>query len=447
MLTAELLIQRNKLKNEMRSLLDKVRGENRQFTEQEETRWAAIKKELAAISDFLDEEERQKKQDQFWSAPAGQAGEPAENKPESARQAAAGLRTIQAPNGREIRCFSKGARLYDHLDFQLPDGIRKEDLNLGRWMRGVVTGDWSGAEAEKRAQGIGSGSVGGYLVPTPLSARIIDLARNQARVLQAGAQIIPMESAELTVGRIDADPAAYWVPENVAGTFGDMTLGAYVLKAKKIMALARSSVELIEDGQNVAEILESALSNALALELDRACLYGAGAGGEPQGIKGSEGVQEVDMGDNGGALTDYSKFSEALEKVQSANGPADGISIILNPRELGTLDRLVETGTGQPLNPPESWKRMAKYATNQIPKNLTKGSANNASDAFVGDFSQLWIGMRTAVSIEVSRDAAAGNDSAFTQHQLWLKATLRADVMLAWPSWFVIIDGIIPAAG
>ncbi len=444
----EMLIQRNKLKAEMKGLLEKVRGENRNFNEQEETRWAAIKKELAAISDFLDEEERQKRQDQFWSAPAGQAGDPpAEKKTETAKQAAAGVRTIQAPNGREIRCFSKSARLYDHLDFQLPDGIRKEDLNLGRWMRGIVSGDWSGAEAEKRVQGGGSGSVGGYLVPTPLSARIIDLARNQARVLQAGAQIIPMESAELTVGRIDADPAAYWVPENVAGTFGDMTVGAYVLKAKKLMALARSSVELIEDGQNVAEILEAALSNALALELDRVCLYGAGAGGEPQGIKGTEGVEEVDMGKDGGSLTGYGKFSEALEKILSANGPADEISIILNPRELGTLDRLVETGTGQPLAPPESWNRMTKYATNQIPKNLVKGTANNASDAFVGDFSQQWIGMRTALSIEVSRDAAAGNDSAFKQHQIWLKATLRADVMLARPSWFVIIDGIIPAAG
>jgi len=444
---SEMLIQRNKLKNEMKGLLEKARGENRSFTEDEEKRWAAIKKELAAISDFLDEEERQKRQDQFWSAPAGQAGDPpAEKKTDPAKQAAAGVRTIQAPNGREIRLFSKEARLYDHLDHQLPDGIRKEDLNLGRWMRGIVSGDWSGAEAEKRVQSVGSGVAGGFLVPTPLSARIIDLARNQARVLQAGAQIIPMESAELTVGRIDSDPAAYWVPENTAGTFGDMTVGAYVLKAKKLMALARSSVELIEDGQNIAEILEAALSNALALELDRVCLYGAGAGEEPKGIKGSENVQSINMGDNGGALTDYSNFSEALEKVQSANGPADGISIILNPRELGTLDRLVETGTGQPLNPPESWKRMTKHATNQIPVNLVKGSANNASDAFVGDFTQLWIGMRTAVSIEVSRDAAAGNDSAFTQHQIWLKATMRADVMLARPSWFVVIDGIIPAA-
>src|SRR5215216_6405701 len=68
-----------------------------------------------------------------------------------------------------------------------------EPASFSRYLKGLATGDWSGAEHE-RAMSEGTLTAGGHLVPTPLSARVIDLARAQTRVLQAGGQTVPMTS-------------------------------------------------------------------------------------------------------------------------------------------------------------------------------------------------------------------------------------------------------------
>ena len=81
--------------------------------------------------------------------------------------------------------------------------------------------------------------------------------------------------------------------------------------------------------------------------------------------------------------------------------------------------------------------------TNQIPNNLTHGSANTASDAFVGQFDQCMIGMRTGLVMEVSRVAADSTGSAFANTQLWVRAYLRADVQLAHPLAFNVLTGIL----
>jgi hypothetical protein len=46
-------------------------------------------------------------------------------------------------------------------------------------------------------------------VPAPLSARVIDLARNQTRVFQAGAVTVPMTSQTLAGERYLADSLIY----------------------------------------------------------------------------------------------------------------------------------------------------------------------------------------------------------------------------------------------
>jgi len=63
-----------------------------------------------------------------------------------------------------------------------------QNASFGKWLKGTIMGDWRGAD-EERAMSIGTPSAGGYLVPTPLALGIIDLARNQSRILEAGAQL------------------------------------------------------------------------------------------------------------------------------------------------------------------------------------------------------------------------------------------------------------------
>lgn len=101
-------------------------------------------------------------------------------------------------------------------------------------------------------------------------------------------------------------------------------------------------------------------------------------------------------------------FSTAVELVRTANG--EPVAAIYHPRTAGALDRLEDT-TGQPLQPPESFRALRRFTTTASPINQVQGSATNASDAIVGDFSQLLIGVRTEMRIEVSREAPDGAGS------------------------------------
>ena len=89
-------------------------------------------------------------------------------------------------------------------DWARTRGLIPDDqpLSFDRYLKGLATGNWEGSEHE-RALSEGTLTAGGHLVPTPLSARVIDLARNQTRVFQAGAQTVPMTAQTLKLAPVD----------------------------------------------------------------------------------------------------------------------------------------------------------------------------------------------------------------------------------------------------
>jgi HK97 family phage major capsid protein len=291
------------------------------------------------------------------------------------------------------------------------------------------------------SMGISPDSAGGYTVPTPLAGELIDRARNQSRVFQAGARTIPMESSTLKIARVLTDPAAGWKAENAAASATDMTFDAVTLTARSLVAVAKLSIELFEDSPTVNEAVDTAMSQALALELDRAALRGSGTSPEPRGIRNTSGVGIQSMGTNGAPLTNFDPFSTAVQTIREANGEPN--AVIFAPRTSGALDRLKDT-TNQPLQPPTSYQEMQKLPTSQIPTNLTQGTSNVASEAYLGQFNELLVGVRTNLRIEASRVSTVGGESAFDRLQIHVRAYLRADVALAQPGHFVVITGIIP---
>jgi len=84
------------------------------------------------------------------------------------------------------------------------DGYADEPLSLQRYLRGMATGHWDGADHE-RALAEATVGAGGALVPSPLSARVIDLAGNATRVFQAGAITVPMSSQTLAMARLTGE--------------------------------------------------------------------------------------------------------------------------------------------------------------------------------------------------------------------------------------------------
>ena len=428
---------RQNLKRTAKAFLDKVQKEKRQCTEEEDQAWFGMQARLDLVNgEFENREKRKMIERDLEEKRAGRSGG------NGGGQGGSGTGPIfEDKHGNEVRSLRAQDSIALRSYPDLPEGIQAEELSMGRFFRGIVTGDWTGAEAERRTMGGNSDVLGGFIVPSPLAARVIDLARNQSRVMQAGALTVPMDSSTLKLGRVLSDPTAHWRHENTPGTFSDMSFGLLTLSARTLVSMCKISLELVEDASNIDALVQSAMASALALELDRAALRGQGAGAEPLGIRNWEGIQTVDLGQNGGFLQGYDNFSLAWEKIQGANGPSEGLSAIYAPKTAGYLDRMKD-GNGLPLDPPASWKSFKKFATNQVRTDLTKGNTSNTSEAFVGDFSQLLMGMRRGITIDVSRDASDSSGSAFKDLQVWVRIYLRADVALARPDHFVLIDGI-----
>ncbi len=192
------------------------------------------------------------------------------------------------------------------------DDAADEQLSLRKCLRGVILGDWDDADLERRAMSESVLAGGGYMVPTVLAAEIVDLARNQTRVMQAGARLFPMANKRVDVAKWVSDPSMAFHSEGAAISPSDATIGTVQLNAKALAGLTLVSRELLEDASEVESELRQAFASVLALKVDQASLYGTGVDPEPRGVRNTSGILTASMGANGAALTNYDPVIDAV---------------------------------------------------------------------------------------------------------------------------------------
>ncbi len=302
-----------------------------------------------------------------------------------------------------------------------------KEMSLGRWVHGVITGTFDKRDIDYRnTMSIGSGAGGGYLVPAPLSAIILDKIVAATVVAESGAQVIPMDSATLDIARITGLPTAAWKAENVAAAFSDMTVGRLQLQSKMLVGLTRCSIELFEDAPNAGEVIAGALAKSLALEVDRAALLGAG-GLEPTGLANDTSVAQTAI--NAALNTD--NMIDAIGVVRARNIEPNAWLWAVTT---STAFEKLKNGEGEYLSTlmPDIVKNVPRRTSTQITSTL----------AFCGDFTKFALGMRTGLTIEVSRDAADSGQFAFTQGQVWIRAYLRGDSCALYGDAFQTLTGL-----
>lgn len=307
-----------------------------------------------------------------------------------------------------------------------------EGANFDTYLRGLVTGDWSGATVE-RALAEGTNSAGGYLVPTPLANQIVDLARNATRVIQAGALTVPMTAQTLRIPRLIGEGAPAWRNENAAITAGDLTFDAVTLKAQSLDRLVILSNELFQDSNpSASDIIAKAFAAQIAAEIDRVALRGTGTSPEPRGILNTAGVTVTNHGANGTALSNYDWVLDSVGAVRNAN--FEPTAVLAAPRTQTALSKLKDS-QGRYLDAPTGLPTM--YPTKQIPTNLTVGTSNLASEIYTGDFSQLVIGIRSGFTLRLLSEKYADTG------QVAFLANMRADVVVLQPSAFAVDLGVL----
>lgn len=409
--TADMQRERGAVFARMDYVVRGAESENRQLTADEQREYAALEKVHDGITAHLTSSEEHLRAQRVGVSNGGRT-EPGKYRP--------GQPLAQGQSFREY-ANSRGLVNED-----------QEDLSAGKYLRGIVTGEWRGAEKElKAALSEGTSTAGGHLVPTPLSTRIIDRARNRTRVLQAGAQTVPMETSTLKVARLATDPTAAWHTENATITASDPAFEAVTLTARTLAGLTTMSMELLEDA-DVDQLVENAFADVFALKLDLAALYGSGTPPEPLGVKNTTGVTTTSMGTNGGYMT-ADDYVDAVTAPWLSNFEPTGV--ITSVRTARSLLKLKD-GDGNYLDLPQSIKDVPFFSTLQVPTNLTQGSSSTAGDLFVADWREMIVGVRHQFSIKVLSERYADTGS------VGILAWFRADIALARPAAFHVVSGI-----
>lgn len=349
----------------------------------------------------------------------------------------------------EVRTFTYRQKISDSRDYDLP--VRREDLSFGRWLAGMVTGNWEGKPAERalqRALGESIGTAGGFMVPEFLSDQVIDLARAQARVFQAGALTFQMRSERERIAKVTGDPGASWVSENATiPESTTMTFGSLDYRARNLASLLTVSRQLLADANNAGDAITNAVAAQMALSLDSAALRGNGAGESPLGVYNTTGVT-LSTSVTGGSTT-WTNFVNAITTIQTANYPGaiDELSVIWAPRTAGTFRGLTDT-TNQPVRAPADVELLRKFVTTQVPTGGSAGvgastayGSTSHTEIYIAPWQYALFGIRQGIEIEASPIASDGSGNGFSKHQVLIKATLRADFGLTQPTFFNVVVG------
>jgi HK97 family phage major capsid protein len=251
----------------------------------------------------------------------------------------------------------------------VPDGLEGEvHQEIGRQFRSVTPGGfwvpWDRMAYVNRADltklgraandlQVGVFGQGGAGVATEGGLPVIDLLRNKMISDRIGVRTITGCEGNILWPRQVSKSAgsgaggSYWVPETFALTDTNPLLDQVGAVPHRVGVSGRVSKQLIlqfsPDAQNW---LRDDQLLTLAVEMDRVCMFGAGANSEPTGIFNTIGIGSVNFG---GITPTYAKIRSFKSALALANALADGMAFVTTPSVEEKLATTPKIGTTFPI--------------------------------------------------------------------------------------------------
>ncbi|MRR57923.1 MAG: phage major capsid protein [Deltaproteobacteria bacterium] len=316
-----------------------------------------------------------------------------------------------------------GGRFHDMMGFRDSEEFF-EILASGRSDQRLIQ-----ARSARSWMGEDVGSLGGYAVPEPTLAYVMDKALEIA-FFYPKANMIPMTSKTAKIpcfAGSDHTNGLYgglqiqFAPEGGEMNLQTATVRLVELTAHKGYIVLQVSLEALEDGLSLGQQIQGAMINAIAFGIDQLCLTGHGAG-QPLGVLNCPSLISVAR-----ATANQISYADILG-LYSRCHPA----CLANAIWIGSHSVLPQLGQVSDSNGNNVWIQSAAAGVPgtllQKPVILTEKTPalGTAGDLMLVDPSQYLFGLRNGAAIEMS------NAPGFMKDLMTFKVTIRFDGQSLW---------------
>lgn len=251
---------------------------------------------------------------------------------------------------------------------------------------------------------VGVPSAGGNLVGTNLLVgSFIELFRNRLALANAGVTVLNGLTDNIAIPRQTSSATAYWIGEGGSPTESQQAVDQVNMSPKGLAAFTDYSRRLLlQSSIDVENMIRDDFVRIMALEADRAGLYGIGGANQPLGLLNTTGIGTQ-------TITGTGTFAEYIgmeTDLGVANADAGSLRYIVNATTRGGLKSTEKAaGTAQfvyeRMNGQDEINGYPVIVSNQLQSN----------DCVFGDFSQMVMGFWSGLDLMVDpyAGATAGN--------------------------------------
>jgi HK97 family phage major capsid protein len=214
----------------------------------------------------------------------------------------------------------------------------------------------------------------------------------------------------VAIPRRTSTQATYWVAESGTITAAATNFDQVSMTPNTVGALSGwSRILQLQSTPAIENLLRADMVAQVAAAIDLAAIAGTAANNQPRGILNTSGIGSVVGGTNGATIT-FDHLADLKREVAIDDADAPTAAFLTNSKVEAKLSKTQST-TGEYIIDPSGVASGApttvfgrRFAvSNQVPSNLTKGSASGTASAVIyGNFSDLLIGMWGATDILVN---------------------------------------------
>ena len=358
----ELIEKRAKVWETAKNFVDTHEDKNGNLSAEDKETYSRMEAEIEELTNSIERQQRAERREQELSKPVNSpiTGKPYKDEPQG-----------EVKTGRASDEYKKAMLTALRSNFRQVSNVLQE-----------------GVDAD-----------GGYLVPEEYDHRLI-VVLTEENIMRGIATKITT-SGEHKINIAATKPAAAWIEEGGALSFGDATFDQKILDAHKLHVAIKITEELLYDNAfGLENYIITEFGKALANAEEDAFLNGDGVG-KPTGI-----FDKTKGGESIGTLTAALKSDDVLDLIYKLKRPyRKNASFIMNDATLAQIRKLKDNN-GQYLWQPS-------YQANEPDKILgynIRTSAFAPTDAIAfGDYKYYNIGDRGSRSFKQLNELFAGN--------------------------------------